>query len=77
MSQPEHYEPILQFFAYSHLPEKLQEISKPFGVLANGMTLLLPRNPERTVALGKLLEANDAAVRAGMFADPPQNGAKI
>jgi hypothetical protein len=64
MSQPEHYEPILQSFSYAHLPPKLQEISKPFGVLANGMTLLLPRGSERTIALQKLLEANDAAVRA-------------
>lgn len=28
---------------------------------------LLPRNPERTVALRKLLEAKDAAVRAKLF----------
>ena len=27
-------EPLLQFFAYSHLPEHLQEHSKPFGDLA-------------------------------------------
>jgi hypothetical protein len=27
----------------------------------------LPRNPERTVALRKLLEAKDAAVRAKLF----------
>lgn len=30
----------------------------------------LPRNPERTVALRKLLEAKDAAVRALLFKDP-------
>jgi hypothetical protein len=29
----------------------------------------LPRNPERTVALRKLLEAKDAAVRAAITAD--------
>jgi len=28
---------------------------------------MLPRNPERTVALRKLLEAKDAAVRAALF----------
>jgi hypothetical protein len=28
---------------------------------------VLPRNPERTVALRKLLEAKDAAVRAQLF----------
>lgn len=61
-------EPILQFFAYSHLPEKLREVSKPFGVLALQVVDTLPRNPERTVALRKLLEAKDAAVRAKLFA---------
>lgn len=58
-----HQEHIEQFFAYAHLPEHLQKISKPFGVLAQ-FILTLPRNPERTVALRKLLESKDAAVRA-------------
>jgi hypothetical protein len=66
MSQPEHYEPILQSFAYAHLPPKLQEVSKPFGVFAAGLSLTLPRGSERTLALQKLLEANNAAVRAEM-----------
>ena len=60
-------EPIMQFFAYAHLPEKLQAISKPFGELAQHVVTSLPRNPERTVALRKLLEAKDAAVRANLF----------
>jgi hypothetical protein len=69
MDQPEH---IMQFFAYAHLPERLQRISKPFADLAenivaeDGNNLALPRNPERTVALRKLLEAKDAAVRAAL-----------
>jgi hypothetical protein len=63
-------EPILQFFAYAHLPEHLQAISKPFGELAEKLIELLPRNPERTVALRKLLESKDAAVRAKLFKDP-------
>ena len=57
-------EHILQFFAYSHLPAHLQLVSKPFGDLAQQVVDTLPRNPERTVALRKLLEAKDAAVRA-------------
>jgi len=57
-------EPILQFFAFLHLPTHLQEVSEPFGVLAHALVDNLPRNPERTVALRKLLEAKDAAVRA-------------
>lgn len=55
---------ILQFFAYAHLPEHLQEISRPFCALADEITNTIPRNPERTVALRKLLESKDAAVRA-------------
>lgn len=71
-------EHILQFFAYSHLPAHLQAVSKPFCELAYAISEgdnceeagnctfggPLPRNPERTVALRKLLEAKDAAVRA-------------
>lgn len=57
-------EHIEQFFAYTHLPEHLQVVSKPFADLAAQVISTLPRNPERTVALRKLLEAKDAAVRA-------------
>lgn len=55
---------LLQFFEYAHLPPHLQEISKPFGELAKQIVDTLPSNPERTVALRKLLEAKDCAVRA-------------
>jgi len=57
-------EHILQFFAYEHLPPHLQAVSKPFGDHAQFLVGALPRNPERTVALRKLLESKDAAVRA-------------
>lgn len=59
-------DPILRYFHYSHLPESLAQHSKPFCDLANHVVTTLPRNPERTVALRKLLEAKDAAVRANM-----------
>jgi hypothetical protein len=65
MEQPT--EPIMQFFAHAHLPPHLAEVSRPFGVLATKIVEELPRNPERTVALRKLLEAKDAAVRALLF----------
>lgn len=55
---------VMQFFAFEHLPPALKEISRPFGQMAASMTKTLPRNPERTKALNKLLEAKDAAVRA-------------
>lgn len=57
-------EHIMQFFAYEHLPAHLQEVSKPFAELALKFVETLPRNPERTVMLRKILEAKDAAVRA-------------
>lgn len=60
-------EPIMQFFTYAHLPEKLQAISRPFCTLAEDIERTLPRNPERSTALRKLLEAKDAAVRASIF----------
>lgn len=58
---------MLQFFVYEHLPETLQVISKPFGELARHICDTLPRNPERTESLRKLMEAKDSAVRAQLF----------
>lgn len=58
---------LLQFFAFNHLPEHLQTISRPFGELALNICDTLPRNPERTVALRKLLESKDCAIRASIF----------
>lgn len=64
-------DPLMQFFAFAHLPAHLQQISRPFGELAEQIVTTLPRNPERTTALRKLLEAKDCAVRAQLFkADP-------
>lgn len=57
----------MQFFVYAHLPEHLQSVSKPFGDLAQTIVDTLPSNPERTVALRKLLEAKDCAVRALLY----------
>lgn len=58
---------MLQFFEYKHLPVHLQEYSKPFCNLAEWIVDTLPSNPERTVALRKLLESKDCAVRAKLF----------
>ena len=76
-------EPIMQFFEYEHLPQMVAAVSKPFCDLARALVgdergmpegaptasteFPLPRNPERTVALRKLLEAKDAAVRAMLY----------
>jgi hypothetical protein len=55
---------VMQFFHYEHLPAHLREVSQPFGELASWLVLHCPHNPELTVALRKLLESKDAAVRA-------------
>lgn len=65
-------EPILQFFKFDHLPPRLALVSERFSALAHDMVTMLPRNPERTVALRKLLEAKDAAVRAAVYVEPPK-----
>ena len=73
-------EPILRFFAYEHLPPALRLVSKPFHDLAHAIVKgdnvpeagsctfggPLPRSAERSVALRKLLESKDAAVRAAL-----------
>lgn len=59
-------DPILRYFHFAHLPEALQLTSVKFYELACFMVAMLPRNAERTVALRKLLEAKDAAVRANV-----------
>lgn len=64
-------DPMLQFFEYKHLPQHLQDVSLRFHGLAHQITFMLPRNPERTVALRKLLEAKDCAVRALLWKDEP------
>ncbi|NBV42866.1 hypothetical protein EBR96_08895 [bacterium] len=60
-------DPLLQFFAFAHLPEHLQAISAPFGAQAARIVVTLPRNPERTVALRKLLEAKNYTIHAAIW----------
>jgi len=59
---------LMRYFAYEHLPPHLQDQSRQFSALA---AMLIGRfdpdthdGPELTVALRKLLEAKDAAVRS-------------
>lgn len=73
-------EEILQYFTYKHLPPHLSSVSKPFCDLAHALVYgdnipesgtvtiggPLPANTERTVALRKLLEGKDAAVRSAI-----------
>lgn len=61
---------MLQFFNYDHLPDHLKEISSPFHKTAEWIIQNLPSNAERTVALRKLLEAKDCAVRSYIYKEP-------
>jgi hypothetical protein len=49
-------------FTTAHLPPHLAEVSRRFAELADYLHSL-PRNPERTKAIDKLLESKDCAVR--------------
>lgn len=58
--------PILRYFVFSHLPQKLQNVSVQFAAVAEWVEDNLPAGPEKSTALRKLLEAKDAAVRAAL-----------
>lgn len=57
---------ILRYFAFSHLQAPLSTISEQFHDLAWMLAEDLPHNAETSVALRKLLEAKDAAVRSAL-----------
>lgn len=57
-------EKILKFFQYKHLPTVSQFAAQPFHQLAEWCHTNLPPGAERSVALRKLLEAREAAIRA-------------
>ena len=58
--------PIMKYFEWEHLPERLQMVSKPIGDLAKEMDELLPDGAEKSAGLRKLLEAKDCLVRANL-----------
>ena len=60
---------VLEFFEYSHLPARLQDVSRPFYDLAWGVAYRATNDPETTACLRKLLEAKDCAVRAALRGD--------
>lgn len=57
-------ERMMKWFEFEHLPEHLKVVSIKFYEVACSVCALVEPGPERTVALRKLLEAKDAAVRA-------------
>jgi hypothetical protein len=60
-----------QYFVYSHLPEKLQEVSRPIADLAALMNEMLPDGAEKSAGMRKLLEAKDCFVRAALIPPTP------
>jgi hypothetical protein len=64
--RPPVVEAIMAFFTFDHLPAELSEVSRPWCELAKSVVETLPPCAERSVALGKLLEGKDAAVRAAL-----------
>jgi hypothetical protein len=62
------HDPILEFFELQFTPVQAQYIAEPFLELAKRIEMKCPRNAERTVALRKLLESKDSAVRSVLIA---------
>ena len=58
----------LKQFRYSHFTPELQEVSRPFAVLAESIADRAPSSQETALAIRKLLEAKDAAVSAAVRA---------
>jgi hypothetical protein len=59
---------ILLRFNYQHLPVDVRDVAMPFHVLAHRLAQVLPKNPERAIALRKLCDAKDTAVVSMMLA---------
>lgn len=59
---------LMRYFAFSHLPPHLQVVSEQFYKLASWIDVTLPDGAEKTVAMRKLLESKDAAVRSALDA---------
>jgi hypothetical protein len=67
MAMSEERDAILQFFEFDHLPPDVRQVAMHFHALAHNVVQLCRRNPERSVALRKLVEAKDAAIRALLY----------
>lgn len=70
MKREKEYHPLMRYFAYTHLPPKLQKVSEPFSIMASGIQELLwvgeQDTAELEAGLRKLLEAKDCCVRAAL-----------
>lgn len=55
---------LVKYFAFAHLAGPLRHVSEIFAHTAESLIATVPDGPELTVALRKLVEAKDCAVRA-------------
>lgn len=56
---------LLKFLNYDGLRESLQPIGRSFYLLAHGLVMALPDDPELTAGLRKLMEARNCMIRLG------------
>ena len=59
---------LVRYFAYAHLADPLRPIAMIYCSAARDLVSSLPDGPELTVALRKLVESKDCAIRAGVDA---------
>ena len=66
---------VLRFFEYDHLPDgAIRAEAQRFAHFARSLAEDIAPDPELTVALRKLLEAKDAAVRAVVVMEKARRG---
>lgn len=59
-------ERMMKWLSYEHLPPEVQEIVQTYHNVGMFICHTIPAGPERTVALRKLVESKDCAVRASI-----------
>jgi hypothetical protein len=64
----------LAWLAFSHLPKRLQDFSRPLYQTAVELIIEIKDSAELTTALNTLVEAKDWAVRAGIRSDQGRPG---
>lgn len=65
----------LQWLTFAHLPEPLQRFSRPFYAAAVELVQTVTTDsPELTTSINRIIEAKDAAVRAGIRHDTGRAG---
>jgi len=65
----------LQWLTFAHLPAPLQRFSRPFyGAACEVVETILTDSPELTTSLNTIINAKDAAVRAGIRHDTGRAG---